>query len=100
LYRYFGIEDADDKAARRGKIETRLGGLGPALNDTSPLLYTLMGLHEGADPLAQMDPQIKRRRMLDAIKRIILRESLNQPTVVIFEDCIGSTVRLSHCSTS
>src|SRR5216684_1400649 len=45
-----------------------------------------MGLHEGPDPLAQMDPQIKRRRTLDAIKRIILRESLNQTTVVIFED--------------
>ena len=37
-------------------------------------------------PLAQMDPQVKRRRTLDAIKRIILRESLNQPTVIIFED--------------
>jgi len=45
-----------------------------------------MGLHEGPDPQAQMDPQIKRRRTLDAIKRIILRESLNQPTVVVFED--------------
>src|SRR5260370_39030760 len=33
-----------------------------------------------------MDPQIKRRRMLDAIRRIILRESLNQPAVVIVED--------------
>src|SRR5216683_851674 len=86
LYAYFGVEDADDKAARRDKIETRLSALDPALNDTLPLLYTLMGLHEGPDPLAQMDPQIKRRRTLDAIKRIILRESLNQPTVVIFED--------------
>jgi len=86
LYRYFGIQDTDDKAARREKIETRLSMLDPALNDTLPLLYTLMGLHEGADPIAQMDPQIKRRRTLDAIKRIILRESLNQPTVVIFED--------------
>src|SRR5260370_41775126 len=86
LYRYFGIEDADDKAARRDKIEARLSELDPALNETLPLLYTLMGLHEGADPIAQMDPQIKRRRTLDAIKRIILRESLNQPTVVIFED--------------
>jgi class 3 adenylate cyclase/tetratricopeptide (TPR) repeat protein len=86
LYRYFGIGDADDKAARRTKIEMRLSALDPALSDTLPLLYTLLGLHEGADPLAQMDPQIKRRRMLDAIKRIILRESLNQPTVVIFED--------------
>src|SRR6202043_4140594 len=74
------------KAARRGKIETRLSALDPALNDTLPLLYALMGLHEGPDPQAQMDPQIKRRRTLDAIKRIILRESLIQPTVVIFED--------------
>jgi predicted ATPase len=86
LYRYFGIDDADAKHARRTKIETRLKTLDPALNDTLPLLYTLIGLHEGADPSAQMDPQIKRRRTLDAIKRIILRENLNQPTVVIFED--------------
>jgi len=86
LYRYFGIEENDDQAARRAKIETRISALDPALSDTLPLLYTLLGLHEGPDPHAQMDPQIKRRRMLDAIKRIILRESLNQPTVVIFED--------------
>ena len=33
-----------------------------------------------------MDAQIKRRRTLEAIKRILLRESLNQPLVVIFED--------------
>src|ERR1700724_188332 len=86
LYRYFGIEEADDQAARRDKIEMRISALDPALNDTLPLLYTLMGLHEGPDPIAQMDPQIKRRRTLDAINRVILRESLNQPTVVIFED--------------
>ncbi len=86
LYRYFGIEDADDKAARLARIETRISALGPALNDTLPLLYTLLGLHEGPDPIAQMDPQIKRWRILDAIKRLILRESLIQPTVVIFED--------------
>jgi predicted ATPase len=86
LYRYFGIEDADGKAARRTRIQTRINALDPALNDTLPLLCTLMGLIEGPDPIAQMDPQIKRRRMLDAIKRIILRESLNQPTIAIFED--------------
>ena len=34
----------------------------------------------------QMDGQLKKRRTLDAIKRIILRESLNQPLMVIFED--------------
>ena len=51
-----------------------------------PYLFSLLGIVEGDDPLAQMDGQIKRRRTLDAIKRILLRESLNQPLMVIFED--------------
>jgi predicted ATPase len=46
----------------------------------------LLGIVGHPDPLALMDPQVKRRRTLDAIKRVILRESLNQPLVVIFED--------------
>jgi predicted ATPase len=33
-----------------------------------------------------MDGQIKRRRTLEAIKRILLCESLNQPLMVEFED--------------
>ena len=33
-----------------------------------------------------MDGQLKKRRTLEAIKRIVLRESLNQPLMVIFED--------------
>src|ERR1019366_7237351 len=32
------------------------------------------------------DAQVRRRRTLDAIKRIVLRESLNQPLIVMFED--------------
>src|SRR5207248_8730950 len=33
-----------------------------------------------------MDAEIKKRRTLEAIERILLRESLNQPLIVIFED--------------
>ena len=33
-----------------------------------------------------MDAQIRRRRILDAIKRLLLRESLNQPLILVFED--------------
>ncbi len=66
LYGYFGIEETDGKSARRGKIKTRISALDAGLNDTLPLLHTLMGLHEGPDPLGQMYPQIKRRRTLEA----------------------------------
>ena len=83
---YFGTESADDAAARRDKVRTALASLDPALNDTLPYLFGLLGIVEEPDPLAQMDPQIKRQRTLDAIKRIVLSESLKQPVVVIFED--------------
>src|SRR5262249_49360093 len=37
-------------------------------------------------PLQQMDPQIRRRRTFEALKKLFLRESLNQPLILIFED--------------
>jgi class 3 adenylate cyclase/predicted ATPase len=83
---YFGIANADDAAARRAKVRAVLSALDAALDDTRPYLFGLLGIVETPDPLAQMDANIKRQRTLDAIKRVLLRESLNQPLVVIFED--------------
>src|SRR5229473_1826602 len=83
---YFGIQDADDPATRREKVRGALAALDPALSEVLPYLLGLLGMQEGADPLAQMDPQIRRRRTLEAIKRIIQRESLEHALVVIFED--------------
>src|SRR5713226_9169767 len=86
LHGYFGIEASDDDRKRREKVNGRIVTLDPALEDTRPYLFALLGLVEGDDPLAQIDPQIRRRRTLEAIKRILLRESLNQPLMLIFED--------------
>ena len=33
-----------------------------------------------------MDPQLRRRRTFDALKKLLVRESLNQPLILIFED--------------
>jgi tetratricopeptide (TPR) repeat protein len=46
----------------------------------------IIDIAESPDPLAQMDAQVKRRRTLEALKRILLRESLKQSIVIIFED--------------
>ncbi|MBV8454332.1 MAG: AAA family ATPase, partial [Deltaproteobacteria bacterium] len=86
LYGYFGIENADDKPARRAKIATRLTTLDPALDGIFPYMFTLLGINDAPDPIAQMDLQAKRKRTLEAFKRIVLSESRKQPTVVIFED--------------
>ena len=83
---YFAIETADDSRKRREKVTGRVVALDRALEDTLPYLFALLGIAETPDPLVQMDGQIKKRRTLEAIKRILLRESLNQPLTVIFED--------------
>ena len=86
LHNYFGIEANDDPAACRGKVAARLTALDQALNDISPYLFALLGIQDAPDPLAALDPSVRRRRTLEALKRIVLSESLNQPLVVIFED--------------
>ncbi len=83
---YFRMAAEDDSRRRREKVIGKVLGLDRALEDTLPYFFALFGIQEGEDPLAQMDPQVRRRRTLEAIKRILLRESLNQPLMVIFED--------------
>ena len=86
LHSYFKIESQDDQRTRREKIAGRIAVLDRTLEDTIPYLYGLLGIGEDPDPLASMDARIRKRGTLDAIKRILLRESLNQPFIVIFED--------------
>jgi predicted ATPase len=86
LRSYFRIAGEDDERTRREKVAGKLTILDRGLEDTLPYLLGLLGIVEGEDPLAQMDGQVKKRRTLEAIKRILLRESLNQPLMIVFED--------------
>src|SRR6266851_1803215 len=86
LRNYFRIASEDDERTRREKVAGKITILDRSLEDTLPYLFALLAIVEGDHPLAQMDGQIRRRRTLDAIKRILLRESLNQPLMVEFED--------------
>jgi class 3 adenylate cyclase/tetratricopeptide (TPR) repeat protein len=83
---YFRINATDDLRTRREKVTVRILALDRGLEDTLPYLFALLGLSEGDDALGQMDAQMRRRRTHESIKRILLRESLNQPLMVVFED--------------
>jgi tetratricopeptide (TPR) repeat protein len=86
LREYFEIGSDDDDRKRRERILGKVLGLDRTLEDTLPYFYSLYGIVDAGDPLARMDPNIRRRRTLEAVKRVLLRESLNQPLIVIFED--------------
>src|SRR5208282_250736 len=86
LKNYFEITPDDDARRRREKIGGKILILDRALEDTLPYLFTLLEVSESGDAVAQMDAEVRRRRTLDAIKRLLLRESLKQPLILIFED--------------
>jgi class 3 adenylate cyclase len=86
LRSYFRIANEDDERARREKVAGKVTMLDRSLEDTLPYLFNLLGIVNSDDPLVQMDGQVKKRRTLEAIKRILLRESLNQALIVFFED--------------
>jgi predicted ATPase len=86
LKSYFHIEPSDDERQRRAKVTGYVLVLDRSLEDTLPYLFALLGIEEQPSPLQQMDPQIRRRRMFEALKKVFLRESLNRPLIVVFED--------------
>ena len=86
LWSYFKITSEDDERTRREKVTGRVLALDRSLEDALPYLYGLLGLVDEKNQVAEIEAQTRKRRSLDAIKRILLRESLNQPLVVIFED--------------
>ena len=86
LHHYFEITSQDEEKKRREKVMGKVLALDRSLEDTLPYLLALLGSADAIASLQQMDPQIRKRRTFDAIKRLLFRESVNQPVVVVFED--------------
>jgi len=86
LKHYCQITLQDDERKRREKLTGKVLTLDRSLEDTLPYLFALLGIAEPASPLPQMDPQLRRRRTFEALKRVLVRESLAQPLILIFED--------------
>jgi len=86
LRTYFHIALEDDERARREKVTGKVLALDRTLEDTLPYVFALLGIQDPTSALPQMDAQVRRRRTLEAIKRILVRETLDQPVTLICED--------------
>ncbi len=86
LKSYFQIHPQDEDRQRKEKIAGKVLILDRSLEDILPYLFALLGIDDPTSSLPQMDPQIRRRRTFDALRKLFLRESLNQPLLLIFED--------------
>jgi predicted ATPase len=70
----------------RAKVTGQILTLDTALQDTVPALLALLDVLPEDSPFARLDPPQRRQRTLDALKRVVLRESQVQPLLLVFED--------------
>jgi len=75
----------DDARRLRAKVHLQCFRMDRSFEDTFRICLRCSALSRGTNPLAQMNRQIKKRRAMEAIKRIVFRESLNHPPMVIFK---------------
>src|SRR6516162_930474 len=82
----FRIDERDDVRSVRAKATGHVLTLDEALRDLlSPILWLLDALPD-EDRLRELEPAQRRELTLDAIKRLLCRESHVQPLVLVVED--------------
>jgi class 3 adenylate cyclase/tetratricopeptide (TPR) repeat protein len=86
LKRYVHVDDHDDTRTIRAKLTGQVLTLDGALQETIPALLSLLDALPEDSPFLQLDPPQRRQRTLDALKRVLLRESQAQPLLLVFED--------------
>jgi class 3 adenylate cyclase/tetratricopeptide (TPR) repeat protein len=83
---YFAIDSRDDLRKIREKVTEKVLTLAPALGPAVPALLALLDVPVDEPSWQALDPLQRRQQTLDAVKRLLLRESEIQPLVVVFED--------------
>jgi class 3 adenylate cyclase/tetratricopeptide (TPR) repeat protein len=82
LRSYFGILDRDDPRTVREKLLAS-----DCVQEGSfPALLSLLHVPVDDAQWETLDPPQRRRRTLDAVRRLLLRESQKRPLLVVFED--------------
>jgi class 3 adenylate cyclase/tetratricopeptide (TPR) repeat protein len=86
LRRYVHVEEHDDTRTMRAKVTGQVLTLDETLQDTIPALLGLLDALPVDSSFFKFDPPQRRQRTLDALKRVLLRESRVQPVLLVFED--------------
>jgi DNA-binding NtrC family response regulator/tetratricopeptide (TPR) repeat protein/class 3 adenylate cyclase len=83
---YFEIEGGGDPASARDKIVRTLTSLDPTLGSTLSALVALLDIQGEDEEWAGLDSRQRRQRILDAIRRLVLRQAREKPVLFLLED--------------
>jgi len=83
---YLGVEDRDDARRVREKLTGKLLTLDEALRPALPSLQAVLDLPVDDAGWKSLGADQQRQRAVDAVRRVLLRESQAQPLLLAFED--------------
>jgi len=83
---YFEVDSRDDPRKIREKVTGKVLTLAPALGPAVPAVLALLDVPVDEASWQALDPRQRRQQTLDAVKRLLLRESEVQPLIAVFED--------------
>jgi class 3 adenylate cyclase/tetratricopeptide (TPR) repeat protein len=86
LKAYFGIQDRGGPREVREKVTGKVLTLDRALEPSLPALLALLDVPVEEGEWVALDPARRRQLTLDAVKRLVLRESQVQAVLLVFED--------------
>ena len=89
LKAYFVIEDRDDEVKVREKVSGKLVNLHPALLPALSPILALLNAPPDDPEWRALDPGPRRHKTVEAVKRLLLRESQVQPLCLVLEDLQG-----------
>jgi class 3 adenylate cyclase/tetratricopeptide (TPR) repeat protein len=86
LRTYFQIEPRDDGRRILERVTGKVLSLDRALEPDLVAMLWLLAVPTGDPAWDRLDPLERRQKSLDAVKRLLIRESQIQPLLVLFED--------------
>ncbi len=86
LKHYFGVAEGDSPRRLRQKVLSQIMARDPRLKRTVPALLAFLGFSATQQRWQALDPAERQHRTVEAIRRLLVRESQTQPVLLAVED--------------
>jgi class 3 adenylate cyclase/tetratricopeptide (TPR) repeat protein len=86
LRSFFNIQEGEEDLRVKGKVKKGLEILGVEVDTTLPFLLEFLSVKDSGLAPFQVSPEAKRDKMIEALKRIILKGAEIRPLIITLED--------------
>jgi class 3 adenylate cyclase/tetratricopeptide (TPR) repeat protein len=86
LRAYFDFAEGEQESIVKTKLTKKIASLDEKLQDILPPLQDILSLKVQDEEYLKLEPQQRREQVFEAIRTLLIRESLNHPLILAIED--------------